>query len=145
MDDLDKLLEEMMTKGYGKIIENEDIILKKLGSMSLKEFYTLDKIATTTKTKSNTSNNIARILDITPGTLTTNLDRLAAKGYISREKAEDDKRKVFVYLTPVGIQLLKRRNVLHKKIIRNIISKLSGTEKVALISALNKIDYLDID
>lgn len=137
--ELDEILEDIMTKAIGQIILQEDKLLKSFDELGTKEFRTLDVIFSTTKSKTNTSNNIAKLLDITPGTLTTNLDRLSAKGYVYKEKSESDKRVVYVFLTPLGQNLRKKRETAHKNMIKNVTAKLSPTEKVALMSALNKI------
>lgn len=141
MEDLDGLLEEILANSYRQIISNEEKILKSLGDLGMKEFYTLDVIANTTKNKTNTSNNIAKVLGITAGTLTTNLDRLTEKGYVYKDKNSSDKRVVMVYLTPSGTALRKKRENAHRKLISTAISRLSDTEKVALVSALNKLEF----
>ncbi len=141
MDNLDIILEEILSSVYGKVISNEEKLLKSLGPLGLKEFNTLDAIAITTRNKCNTANNIAKILSITPGTLTTNLDRLQDKGYVTKEKNDNDKRQVQIFLTPSGVALRKKRETAHSKLIASSISKLSTSEKVALVNALNKIEF----
>ena len=44
MGNLDELLEEMLLKGYSKVISSEEKILKSLDGLGLKEFNTLDAI-----------------------------------------------------------------------------------------------------
>lgn len=141
MDNLDNILEEILKDNYLKIIKNEEKLLKNLGSLSLKECNTLDAIALAIKNKNNTANNIAKILGITPGTLTTNLDRLMDKGLIYKEKSIDDKRLVLIYLTPDGCGVRRKRENAHRKIIANAIENLSTPEKVALMGALNKLEF----
>ena len=80
-------------------------------------------------------------MGITAGTLTTNLDRLTEKGYVYKDKNSSDKRVVMVYLTPSGTALRKKRENVHRKLISTAISRLSDTEKVALVSALNKLEF----
>ncbi len=140
MDNLEEILEEMLVNAYSKIIDNEEKILKNLNGLTLKEIHTLDIIAKTTKNKMNSSANIAKILDITAGTLTTNLVRLIEKGYVYKEKSIEDKRIIYVFLTPLGQSIRKKRELYHKKLVSNAISKLSTSEKVALTSVFNKID-----
>ena len=141
MDNLDIILEEILLGVYSRVIANEEKLLKNLSQLGLKEFNTLDAIALSMKNKNNTANNIAKILGITPGTLTTNLDRLQEKGLIAKEKNTEDKRIVLITLTPIGSVLRKKRESIHKKLITNAIKNLSTTEKVALLNALNKIEF----
>ena len=141
MDNLDIILEEILLGVYSRVIANEEKLLKSLSQLGLKEFNTLDAIALSMKNKNNTANNIAKILGITPGTLTTNLDRLQEKGLIDKEKNTEDKRIVQITLTPIGSALRKKRESIHKKLINNAIKNLSTSEKVALMNALNKIEF----
>lgn len=141
MDNLDIILEEILLGVYSRVIANEEKLLKNLSQLGLKEFNTLDAIALSMKNKNNTANNIAKILGITPGTLTTNLDRLQEKGLIAKEKNTEDKRIVQITLTPIGSALRKKRESIHKKLINNAIKNLSTSEKVALMNALNKIEF----
>lgn len=141
MEQLDEVLEKMMLQGFEKILANEESLLKTLGTLGVKEYHTLDTIWTLTKTKSNTANNIAKALNITAGTLTTNLQRLTDKGYVYKERDTMDKRVVYVYLTPAGVGLRRSRETAHKKLLRQALLRLSDSEKVALCSLLNKIEY----
>ena len=141
MEQLDEVLEKMMIQGFEKILANEESLLKTLGTLGVKEYNTLDTIWTLTKTKSNTANNIAKALNITAGTLTTNLQRLTDKGYVYKERDTMDKRVVYVYLTPAGVGLRRSRETAHKKLLRQALLRLSDSEKVALCSLLNKIEY----
>lgn len=141
MEQLDEVLEKMMLQGFEKILANEESLLKTLGTLGVKEYNTLDTIWTLTKTKSNTANNIAKALNITAGTLTTNLQRLTDKGYVYKERDTMDKRVVYVYLTPTGVGLRRSRETAHKKLLRQALLRLSDSEKVALCSLLNKIEY----
>ncbi len=141
MEQLDEVLEKMMLQGFEKILANEESLLKTLGTLGVKEYNTLDTIWTLTKTKSNTANNIAKALNITAGTLTTNLQRLTDKGYVYKERDTMDKRVVYVFLTPTGVGLRRSRETAHKKLLRQALLRLSDSEKVALCSLLNKIEY----
>ena len=137
---LDELLEEMLLKGYSKVISSEEKILKSLDGLGLKEFNTLDAIWELTKNKNNTSNNLAKVLGVPPGTIPTNLDRLCEKGLVFKQKNDMDKRLVFVSLTPLGVAVRKKRENAHKKILNQAIGRLSDAEKVALTSLVNKLD-----
>ena len=141
MEQLDEVLEKMMIQGFEKILANEESLLKTLGTLGVKEYNTLDTIWTLTKTKSNTANNIAKALNITAGTLTTNLQRLTDKGYVYKERDTMDKRVVYVFLTPTGVGFRRSRETAHKKLLRQALLRLSDSEKVALCSLLNKIEY----
>ena len=54
MDNLDEILEGMLSRSYSQIILNEEKILKKLSDITLKELRTLEVIA---KVEKNGNNN----------------------------------------------------------------------------------------
>lgn len=48
---------------------------------------------------------LAKILRITPATMTTSLNRLEASGFIAKQKDSSDKRRTVIALTPTGMKL----------------------------------------
>ncbi|MCH8620067.1 MarR family transcriptional regulator [Undibacterium sp. TS12] len=61
-----------------------------------------DIIATLGNTPGMTCKELGEKTLITKGTLTGVLDRLEQKGLVQRERGNDDRRQLFVKLTPVG-------------------------------------------
>ena len=143
MDNLDELLEQILCKAYTKIIYSEEKILKDMigDKLSLKEFHTLYIIYHTSFNNTNTASNIAKLLGITQGTLTINIDRLIAKGYVNKVKQDSDRRITYINLTHEGNAIRQKHENMHLRSIRNAIKNLSAPEKVALMNAMNKIEY----
>ena len=143
MGELEELLEQMLCKTYTRIIYGEEKILKDMigDKLSLKEFHTLDIIFSTTANNTNTASNIARALGITLSTLTINTDRLIAKGYVTKVKKDGDRRITHLCLTNMGNQIRLKHENLHAKAVKNAIKNLNTTEKVALINAINKLEF----
>ena len=108
--------------------------------LSIKEMHTVDVVYSSMATKTNTAGNIAKKLGITLGTCTTNIDRLVTKGLVNKVKNDNDRRVVYIELTEKGIQVHLKHIGMHKKIITKAISKLTMTEKVSLMNAINKLD-----
>lgn len=138
MDEIDEVLEGILSSNYSRIIYNETDILKKLSDITLKELRTLEVILKSEKSGNNNSTNIAGVLGITLGTLTSNIDRLIKKGLVIREKLEGDKRTTVLKLTIKGKKVLKDYENEHLKIIRNALKNLSAKEIAVLVSLLNK-------
>jgi DNA-binding MarR family transcriptional regulator len=61
-----------------------------------------DVIATLGNTPGMTAKELGRRTLITKGTLTGVVDRLASRGFVEREVVPEDRRSVFVRLTPAG-------------------------------------------
>ncbi len=109
-------------------------------TLSVKEMHTLDVIYSTMQNRNNTAGVIAKILGITLGTCTINIDRLVSKGLVKKIKNDKDRRVVYIELTEKGLQTHLKHVAQHKKIIANAMDNLSTSEKVSLFNAVNKLD-----
>lgn len=143
MNELEEILTEVLSKAYLKIIYNEEKILKDMlgETLSVKEFHTLEVIFSAMQMGNNTASSIAGALGITLGTCTINIDRLIAKGLVHKVKKDGDKRVVYIELTEKGLQTHLKHIAMHKKTISSAISRLSMSEKVALMNAVNKLEF----
>ena len=79
---------------------------------------------------------IASMLTVTVGTLTTNMNGLEKKGYIRRERGQEDKRVVYATLTEKGRKAFYHHRDFHKKMIRAIVKDLSEEEMEILYQCL---------
>ena len=79
---------------------------------------------------------IARRLSVTVSTLTTNMNGLERKGYIKRERSQQDKRVVYVLLTEKGRKAFYHHRDFHKKMIRAIVRDLGEEEMEVLYRCL---------
>ncbi len=142
MEEVEEILVALLCKTYNKIIYDEEKILKDMigDKLSLKEFHTIDVIYDTMTNKTNTASNIAKILGITQGTLTINVDRLIAKGYANKVKNDNDRRVTYIELTADGHNLRNKHNIIHKQLIEDAIKNLNTSEKVALVNAVTKLE-----
>ena len=83
---------------------------------------------------------IAASLRVTVSTLTTNMNGLEKKGYIIRERSEEDKRVVLVTLTEHGRKAFYHHRDFHKNMIRAVVAGLDEEEKRLLYRCLIKLD-----
>lgn len=79
---------------------------------------------------------IANRLSVTVSTLTTNMNGLEKKGYITRERSRKDKRVVHVILTEKGRKAFFHHRDFHKKMIRAIVKDLGDEELEILYRCL---------
>lgn len=84
--------------------------------------------------------DIAKKLDVTVGTLTTNMNNLEEKGYILRERSKSDKRVVLVKLTDKGRKAFYHHRDFHKHMIQSIVKDLNEDEMKVLIKCLQNLD-----
>lgn len=76
--------------------------------------------------------SIAHELSVTVSTLTTNMNGLEKKGYIRRERSQEDKRVVYVILTEKGRKAFYHHRDFHKKMIKAILKDL-GEEDMEIL------------
>ena len=86
-----------------------------------------------------TQSKLADVLEIRPQSLTRALSQLEEKGLISRERLEEDKRNIGVYLTEEGRQHHDRIIASRKKRADLVFGCLNEEEKEELRDLLNKV------
>ncbi len=90
-----------------------------------------------------TSSAVAKLLSVTMGTLTKEVDRLTRYGYVVRERSEEDKRLVLLSLTEKGVRAYYHHQKFHENMIQSVISQFDRKESEVLAKTLNGlIDYL---
>jgi MarR family transcriptional regulator, 2-MHQ and catechol-resistance regulon repressor len=73
-------------------------------------------------------NTIGPLVDLTPGSISIAVDRLVAKGLVSRVESADDRRVRIVALTPRGKDLIAAAFRKHSAQMKRIFSELSAEE-----------------
>jgi MarR family transcriptional regulator, 2-MHQ and catechol-resistance regulon repressor len=84
-------------------------------------------------------NTIGPIVDLTPGSISIAVDRLFAKGLVTRVESTDDRRVRIVALTPRGKDLIVSAFRKHSGQMKRVFSQLSVEELRALEAALKKV------
>ena len=64
---------------------------------------------------------VAKLMNVTTGTLTKAMDGLTDKGYVVRERSKQDKRVVWVCLTEKGKAAYLHHEEFHHRMIDHII------------------------
>ena len=84
-------------------------------------------------------NTIGPIVDLTPGSISIAVDRLFAKGLVSRIESGEDRRVRIVALTPRGKDLIVPAFRKHSGQMRKAFCELSPEELRGLETALKKV------
>jgi MarR family 2-MHQ and catechol resistance regulon transcriptional repressor len=84
-------------------------------------------------------NTIGPIVDLTPGSISIAVDRLVAKGLVSRVESAKDRRVRIVALTPHGKDLIVSAFRKHSGQMRRVFSALSPEQLRGLEVALKKV------
>jgi MarR family 2-MHQ and catechol resistance regulon transcriptional repressor len=84
-------------------------------------------------------NTIGPIVDLTPGSISTAVDRLFAKGLVTRVESTEDRRVRIVALTPRGKDLIVSAFRKHSGQMKRVFCELSPEELRSLEVALKKV------
>src|SRR5580704_2197197 len=84
-------------------------------------------------------NTIGPIVDLTPGSISIAVDRLFAKGLVSRVESGEDRRVRIVALTPGGRDLIVSAFRKHSLQMKRVFAELSPEELHGLEMALKKV------
>jgi MarR family 2-MHQ and catechol resistance regulon transcriptional repressor len=84
-------------------------------------------------------NTIGPIVDLTPGSISIAVDRLFAKGLVSRAESAEDRRVRIVSLTPCGKELIAGAFRMHSGQMKRVFSELSSEELRGLETAVKKV------
>jgi len=84
-------------------------------------------------------NTIGPIVDLTPGSISIAVDRLFAKGLVTRVESTEDRRVRIIALTPRGKDLIVPAFRKHSGQMRRVFSELSPDELRGLEVALKKV------
>lgn len=82
---------------------------------------------------------VARQQSVTTGTLTISMNSLVKKGYVKRERSEEDRRVVLVSLTEKGRRAYGQHKRFHDRLIREVVDGLNGQEQEILQRSLSNL------
>ncbi len=83
---------------------------------------------------------LAPMLGVTPGTVTNLTDRLNNKGYVVRERGEEDRRVVQIIPTEEGLKLVDKINEDRIAMLARVFGKLDDRSIDDLVRMLEDID-----
>jgi MarR family transcriptional regulator, 2-MHQ and catechol-resistance regulon repressor len=84
-------------------------------------------------------NTIGPMVDLTPGSISTAVDRLVAKGLVSRVESAEDRRVRIVALTPHGKDLIVSAFRKHSGQMKRVFSELNAEELRGLEVTLKQV------
>jgi MarR family 2-MHQ and catechol resistance regulon transcriptional repressor len=84
-------------------------------------------------------NEIGRRVDLTSGSITSAIDRLATRGLVERCAHPSDRRICVVRLTALGTQEISKVFAVHAKNLHEATRDLSKAERTTLIALLKKL------
>lgn len=86
-----------------------------------------------------TARQIAEAMHLTQATVTSLLDRLQERGWITRERGKQDRRRVHVRLSDTGLQQLQRTPESLQERLVGQLRELQTWEQTAILAALQRV------
>ena len=94
--------------------------LKEWGvKLSMTEVHVLEAVR---NSEVHTMGSVANRLRVTLGTLTTSVNVLVKKGYVSRYRDDTDRRKVLLELNDSAVEVLKLHDKFHDEMISSLFN-----------------------
>lgn len=134
-----RILNETLVKLFNNVmsIEEKAVITEEYRDITNNDMHIIEAIGIEEPRRMS---DIAKRLDVTMGTLTTNMNSLEDKGYIVRERSTTDKRVVLVVLTPKGKKAFYHHRGFHRDMIKAIVKGLDEEEMKVMIKCLLNIN-----
>ncbi|MCM3112877.1 MarR family winged helix-turn-helix transcriptional regulator [Lederbergia lenta] len=84
--------------------------------------------------------DIARVLGLTPPTLTHLSEKLVQKELAIRLEDKSDRRIIYLGITDKGIEIVKRANIEGQILRKNLFEKLTDEERLQLLNIYKKLN-----
>lgn len=114
-------------------IEEKSLAISEFQDLTNNDMHVIEAIGTD---KPKNMSAIARLLSVTVGTLTIAMNSLVKKGYVIRERGQQDRRVVYISLSEKGRAAYRHHENFHREMIKSISDRLSEEELKALTKAL---------
>lgn len=134
-----KELNEILVRLFRSIMDVEEkaIITREFQDITNNDMHVIEAIGIGTP---KNMSSIAKKLSVTVGTLTIAMNSLVKKGYVKRERGEEDRRVVYISLSDKGKKAFVHHARFHKEMITSIMDEFDDDEKKILIRGLTKLD-----
>lgn len=138
MEDVYRTINDVLVSLINEIWELEEkaIITDEFRDLTNNDMHVIEAIGTG---DGGNMSSIARKLNITVGSLTTAMNGLVNKKYVERHRSEEDRRVVYVKLTPKGIRAYKHHEDYHRQMTQAVMDKLDEKEMPVLLKTLDAL------
>lgn len=136
--DQERVINNVLVMLFNEILDMEEkaLIKGERKDISINDIHIIDAIGLD---GSQNMSKVAHTMAVTVGTLTTAINGLVKKGYVSRVRSEKDRRVVLLSLTDKGIQAYEDHAAFHKRMVDTVMDGFEGEELDILIRALEKL------
>ncbi len=135
-------LNRIFVRVFNQILSWEEQSFKDMGisEITLRELHVIEAVYSLLESGHNRMSEIAKYLAITPGSLTTAVNCLVKKGFLTREYSPTDRRIVNIKPTPRAKEVNDIHQRIHKKMIEEITSGINDENINIVIQILNNLN-----
>ena len=129
------VLHDILVKLFQEVldIESKALITPEFKDISVNDMHIIEAIGE--KEPKNMS-SVAKIMSVTVGTLTIAINSLVKKGYVHRERSEEDRRVVLISLTEKGRKANAHHMKFHDGMIQAVLKDLDEEQQKILVKSL---------
>ena len=130
-----EVLHDILVRLFQEIldIESKALITSEFKDISVNDMHIIEAIGE--KEPKNMS-SVAKIMSVTVGTLTIAVNSLVKKGYVHRERSEEDRRVVLISLTEKGRKANAHHQKFHDGMIQAVLKDLDEDQQKILVKSL---------
>ena len=130
-----EVLHDILVRLFQEIldIESKALITSEFKDISVNDMHIIEAIGE--KEPKNMS-TVAKIMSVTVGTLTIAFNSLVKKGYVHRERSEEDRRVVLISLTEKGRKANAHHMKFHDGMIQAVLKDLDEEQQKILVKSL---------
>ncbi|MGL4336287.1 MAG: MarR family winged helix-turn-helix transcriptional regulator [Turicibacter sp.] len=118
------------------ILEERNLTENNAKDVTMTEIHVIEAIR---KSEVATMGNVAKRLLITMGTLTTSVNRLVDKGYVTRKRDVNDRRIVLLDLTEKGQEIFEIHEKFHSELVNAALKDLEIRDDQQIVQSLESI------
>ena len=128
---------------FNRILALEEQALGHTGcrDVSVRGLHVLEAVSVLREQGRNTMSQIAELLNISVGALTTSVNLLVNKGYLEKQAGERDRRVTYVRLTEKGREAERLHREFHRELARSVGEQLDGESLKVLLRSLKELEH----
>lgn len=136
-----EIMNQFLVETFNNLLKvEEDFITLQFRDLSVKEMHVIEAISIKEeKEEEARATEVARQLNVTPGTLTIAINALERKGYVRRTRHQTDRRVVLLNVTSKGKKAQQLHRQFHHDMVAQILELLRDDEAEILVKSLGSI------
>lgn len=141
MDPFNAEFNRLLVSTYKSVMKVEELMLRDLSNsdLSISEMHMLESIGKADDAGAHMT-SLAQDQGITMPSVTTSVQRLERKGYVTKQRNAFDARMVRVKLTDKGRRAEVAHRYFHRKMVRAISGEMNPEERRILLAGLVKLN-----